>query len=97
MIVRCDVLPAFGVQLDFAEGQLICDEVSVSVRKFSNDASEASPIEHLLQDCLDLTKENDKDGLSFEDNFAVEILDCSHEAGNIPAIADLCTHLTPKQ
>ena len=47
--------------------------------------------------CIDCTKENDKDGISFEDDIAAEILDCSCEAGDIQAIADLCTHLTAKQ
>ena len=78
MIVGCDVLWAFGVQLDFEEGCLVCDGVSVPMHEFPNNASEATLIEHLLQDYLDHNKENDKDGLSFDDNFAVEILDSSY-------------------
>ena len=71
---------AFGVQLDFEEGHLVCDGVSVPVHEFPNDASEATPIEHLLQDCLDCNEENDKDGLSFDNDFAVEMLDSLHES-----------------
>ena len=67
------------------------------MHEFPNDASETSPIEYLLQDYLDCTKENDKNGLSFEDNFAAEILDSSYEAGDIQAMADSCSHLTPEQ
>ena len=65
MIVGCNVLRAFGVQLDFEEGRFVCDGVSVPMRKFPNDTSKITPIEHLLQDYLDHTKENDKDGISF--------------------------------
>ena len=83
MIVRRIVLQAFGVQLDFDKGRLICDGVSTSMHEFPNNASEATPIEHLLQDYLDHNKENDKDRLSFDDNFAMEILDGSYEAGDI--------------
>ena len=64
------------------------------MREFPNNASEATPIKHLLQDYLDCTEENDEDGMSFEDNFTAEILDSLHEAGDIWAIADSCTHLT---
>ena len=75
VIVGCNVLQAFGTQIDFKDGWLVCDGVSVHVCKFPNDASEATPTEHLLCDCLDHNEENDKDGLSFDDNFAVETLD----------------------
>ena len=78
VIVGCNVLWAFGVQMDFEEGHLACDGVSIPMREFPINASEATPIEHLLQDYLDHNKENDKDGLSFDDNFAVEILDSSY-------------------
>ena len=54
---------------------LVCDGVSIPMGEFPNNASEATPIDHLSQDCLDHNKENDKDGLSFDDNFAVKILD----------------------
>ena len=97
MIVGCNVLRAFGVQLDFEEGHLVCDGVSISMRESPSNASEATPIEHLLQCYLDHNEENDKDGLSFDNNFAVEILDSSYEAGDIRAIADSCTHLMPEQ
>ena len=53
MIVGCDVLQAFRVQLDFEEGRLVCDGVSVPMREFPDNTSEISPIEHLLQDHLD--------------------------------------------
>ena len=48
------------------------------MHKFPNNTSKITPIEHLLQDYLDCTEENDKDGISFEDNFAAEILDSSY-------------------
>ena len=96
MIVGHNVLRAFGVQLDFDKGYLVCDGVSIPMCEFPNNASEATPIEHLLQDYLDHNKENDKDRL-FDDDFAVEILDSLYEPGDIWAIADLCTHLTPEQ
>ena len=94
MIVGCDVLQAFGTQLNFKDGCLVCDRVSIPMHEFPNNASEATPIEHLLQDYLDCNEENDEDGLSFDGNFAAEILDSLHEAGNIRAIMDLCAHLT---
>ena len=97
MIVGRDVLQAFRVQLDFEEGRLVCDGVSIPMHEFPDNTSEITPIEHLLQDYLDQVEENDKDDNSFEDNFAVEILDSSYEAGDIRAIVDLCTHLTPEQ
>ena len=50
-----------------------------------------------MQDHLDRNEENDKDGLSFNDNFAARILDSLDEAGDVQAIADLCTHLMPEQ
>ena len=83
MIVGCDELRAFGVQLDFEEGQLVCDGVSIPMHEFPDSTSEFAPIEHLSQDYLDCDKENDKDDNSFEDNFVVEILDSLHEAGDI--------------
>ena len=82
-IVGHDVLRAFGVQLDFEEGRLVCDGVSIPMHEFPDNTSEIAPIEHLLQDYLDHNKENDKDNNSFEDNFMAEILDSSHEAGDI--------------
>ena len=82
---------------DFEEGQLVCDGVSIPVREFPDNTSEIAPIEHLLQDHLDRIKENDEDDNSFEDNFAAETLDGSHEARDIQAITDLCSHLTPEQ
>ena len=69
--------------MDFEEGRLVCDEVSIPLLEFLNDASEATPIEHLLQDHLDCNKENDKDGLSFCGDFAAETMDGSCEAGDI--------------
>ena len=53
VIVGRNVSWAFGVQLDFDKGCLVCDGVFVPMHEFSNDASEATLIEHLLQDCLD--------------------------------------------
>ena len=97
MIVCCNVLQAFETQLDFEDGCLVCDRVSILMHKFPEDASEATPIEHLLQDYLDCNKVNDKDGLSFDDHFAVETLDSSCEAGNTQEIVDSCTHLMPAQ
>ena len=88
MIVRRNVLWAFGVQLDFEEGRLVCDGVSIPMCEFPNEAS---------QDYLDHNKENDKDGLSFDDNFAVATLDSLYEGGDIQAITDSCTHFTPEQ
>ena len=67
------------------------------MREFPNDASEATPIERLLQDCLDCHEENDKDGFSFDNDFAVELLDSLYEARDIQAIADSCTHVTLEQ
>ena len=67
------------------------------MHKFPKDTSEATPIEHLSQDYFDRNKENDKDGISFKDNFAVEILDSLCEAGDVQVIADSCAHLTPEQ
>ena len=95
VIVRCNVLCAFRIQLDFKDGHLVCDGVSVPMSDFPND--DVTPIEHLLQDCFDCNKENDKDELSFDHNLAAEILDSSYEAGNTQAITDLCTHVTPEQ
>ena len=83
MIVGHNVLQAFGAQLDFEEGQLVCDGVSIPMRNFPKDTSEITPVEHLLQDYLDRTKEDDKDGISFKNNFTVEILDSLYEAGDI--------------
>ena len=85
------------MQLDFEEGCLVCDGVSIPMCEFPKNTSDATPIEHLLQDYLDCNEENDKDGLSFDKNFAVEILDSLCEAGDIGAFADSCTHLTPEQ
>ena len=56
--------------------------------EFPDNTSEIAPIEHFLQDYLDRNEENDKDDNSFEDNFAAEKLDSSHEAGDIRAIVD---------
>ena len=97
VIVGLNISQAFGDQLDFDEGHLLCDGVSVPMLEFPNDASEVTPIEHLSQDYLDCNKENDKDGLSFDNNFAAETWDSLHEAGDVQAISDLCTHLTPEQ
>ena len=54
MIVRCNVLWAFGTQLDFEDGCFVCDRVSVPMREFPKDASEAALIEHLSQDVFSL-------------------------------------------
>ena len=83
VIVGHDVLCAFGTQLDFEEGHLVCDGVSVPMHEFPIDASEVTPIEHLLQDYLDSNEENDEDGPSFDDNFASETLDNLHEADEL--------------
>ena len=83
VIVGHDVLCAFGTQLDFEEGHLVCDGVSIPMHEFPNNASEAIPIKHLLKDCLDCNEENCEDGLSFDNNFAAETLDSSYEAGDI--------------
>ena len=82
VIVGCNVLWPFGMQLDFEDGCLVCDGVSIPMHEFPNDASEATPIEHLSQDYLDRSKENDKDRLSFDDNFGAETLDSLCEAGD---------------
>ena len=71
------------MQLDFKEGRLVCDGVSIPMREFPGNTSEIAPIEYLLQGYLDDTKENDESGTSFEDNFAAEILDSLCEAGDI--------------
>ena len=97
MIVGHNTLRAFGVQLDFEEGQHVCNGVSIPMRKFPNNTSEITPIKHLLQDYLDCTRENDKDGISFEDNFAAETLESLYEAGDVRAISDSCAHLTAEQ
>ena len=75
----------------------MCDRVSVPMHEFPNDASKAAPTECLSQDCLDSNKENDENGLSFDDDFVVETLDSLHEAGDARAIMDLCNHLTTEQ
>ena len=67
------------------------------MHKFPDDTFEITPIEHLSQEHLDCTKENDKCGISFEDDFIAETLDSLHEAGDVKAIMDSCTHLTPEQ
>ena len=79
--------------MDFDEGQLVCDFVSVPMGEFPDNASEASPIECHLQDCLDCTKENDKDSISFDDDFAAETFEGLCEAGDVQAITDSCTQL----
>ena len=83
VIVGCDILWAFGAQLDFDKGRLVCNGVSVPMRKFPNDASEATSIEHLSQDHIDHNKENGKDGLSFDNDFVAETLDSSCQVGDI--------------
>ena len=97
MIVGCNLLRAFWVQLDIKEGQLVCGGVSVPRCKFPDNTSEITPVKHLLQEHFDRIKENDKDDNSFEDNFAAEMLDGLCEAGDIRAIVDSSTHLTPEQ
>ena len=82
VIVGHNVLWAFGTQLDFEDGRLVCDGVSIHVHEFPNDASETTPIEDLLQDYLECNKENDKDGLSFDNDFAAETLDSLCEVGD---------------
>ena len=65
LIAGHNALQAFGVHMDFEEGHLVCDGVSVPVCKFPNNASKTIPVEHLLQDCLNRNEWNDKDGFSF--------------------------------
>ena len=69
------------------------------MHKFPNNTSEATPIEHLSQDYLDRTKENDEDGFSFEDNFVAEILDSLCEARDVKQspICALTSHLNNKR
>ena len=65
VIVHHNVLQAFGTQLYIKECFLVCDGVSIAMHKFPDYASEATPIQHLLQDCLERNEENHKDGLSW--------------------------------
>ena len=83
--------------MDFEEGHLVCNGVSVPMHEFPSNASEATLTEHLLQDCIDRNEENDEDRLSFDNDFAAEQLDSLCEAGDIRAIADLCAHLKTEQ
>ena len=76
--------------LNFKDGHIDCDGVSIPMCEFPNNASEATPIEHLSHDHLDQNKNNDKNGFSFDN---AEILDSSCEAGKISENVDSCTHL----
>ena len=53
------------------------------MHKFPDDASEATPIQCLLEDCLERNEKNDKDGLSFDNDFAAKTLNGLCEAGDI--------------